>query len=101
MACGSTPSRGGPGERSSTSGANRTLAPGWPGDGSTVAATRAAPGRLPDVGVDAVTDSYAHVVQNLPEAPYEDRGHSAPLDHGWRELADATLAWIDDHGLKP
>ncbi|MES9540685.1 hypothetical protein [Actinomadura sp. NPDC000600] len=26
---------------------------------------------------------------------YEDRGHSAPFDHGWRELADDTLAWFD------
>ncbi|MEU1276099.1 alpha/beta fold hydrolase [Streptomyces sp. NPDC005799] len=32
---------------------------------------------------------------------YEDRGHSAPFDHGWRELADDTLAWLDDHDLKP
>ncbi|MET7301099.1 alpha/beta fold hydrolase [Embleya sp. NPDC005575] len=47
----------------------RTLAPDWPGDASTVAATRADPGRLLDVGVDAVTDSYAQVVENLPEAP--------------------------------
>ncbi|MET9249910.1 alpha/beta fold hydrolase [Nonomuraea sp. NPDC003709] len=236
----------------------RTLAPGWPGDESTVAATRADPVRLADVGVDAVTDSYARAVENLPEAPivvghsfggliaqklrdrglaaaaavcispapikgvravplsllrsslpvlrspankrkavsltarqfvysfgnaispegseelyrdltipspgrplfeastanfrrssptavdtrrsdrgpllliatgtdhtvpavvvrgahrlyarsgapadlrtYEDRGHSAPFDHGWRELADDTLAWLDGHGLKP
>lgn len=235
----------------------RTLAPGWPGDGSTVAATRADIGESPEVGVDAVTDSYAQVIQNLSEAPivvghsfggliaqklldrglaagavcispapikgvravplsllrssfpvlrspankrkavsltarqfaysfgnaispdesgelyrdltipspgrplfeastanfrrssptavdtrrgdrgpllliaagkdhtvpavvvrgahrlyarggaaaefrtYEDRGHSAPFDHGWRELADDTLAWLDDHGLKP
>jgi non-heme chloroperoxidase len=32
---------------------------------------------------------------------YEDRGHSAPFDHGWRELADDTLAWFDGQGLKP
>jgi alpha-beta hydrolase superfamily lysophospholipase len=235
----------------------RTLAPGWPGEGSTVAATRADPGRLPDAGVDAITDSYAQIIKTLPEAPivvghsfggliaqklqdrglaagavcispapikgvravplsllrsslpvlrnpankrktvsltarqyaysfgnaispeeseelyrdltipspgrplfeastanfrrisptgvdthrgdrgpllliaagkdhtvpavvvrgvhqlyarggapaelrtYEERGHSAPFDHGWRELADDTLAWLDDHDLKP
>ncbi|MFD1534877.1 alpha/beta hydrolase [Pseudonocardia aurantiaca] len=235
----------------------RTLAPDWPGDGRTVAATRADPGRLLDVGVDAITDSYAKVVKDLPDAPivighsfggliaqklrdrglaagavcispapikgvravpwsllrssfpalrspanrhkvvslterqfaysfgnaispdeseklysdlaipspgrplfeastanlrrnsptavdthrgdggpllliaagkdhtvppsvvrgahqlyvrggapaelrtYEDRGHSAPFDHGWLELAEDTLAWLDDHGLKP
>ncbi|MET8948212.1 alpha/beta hydrolase [Streptomyces sp. NPDC004542] len=32
---------------------------------------------------------------------YDDRGHSAPFDHGWRELADDTLAWLDGSGLKP
>jgi len=32
---------------------------------------------------------------------YEDRGHSAPFDHGWRELADDTLAWLDGHALRP
>ncbi|GAB2824609.1 alpha/beta fold hydrolase [Actinocorallia aurea] len=47
----------------------RTLAPGWPGDGSTAAATRAGAGGFLDVGVDAVTDSYGQVVENLPEPP--------------------------------
>ncbi|MGW6016188.1 alpha/beta hydrolase [Streptomyces sp. NPDC055210] len=47
----------------------RTLAPGWPGDADTVAATRSDPGRLPDVGVDEVTDSYAQILGDLPEAP--------------------------------
>ena len=32
---------------------------------------------------------------------YEDRGHSAPFDHGWREVANDTLVWLDDRGLKP
>ena len=32
---------------------------------------------------------------------YEDRGHSAPFDHGWRELADDTLGWLDAQGLAP
>ncbi|MFD9286631.1 alpha/beta hydrolase [Streptomyces mirabilis] len=46
-----------------------TLAPDWPGDGRTVAATRAEPGRLLDVGVDDITDSYAQVLKDLPDAP--------------------------------
>ncbi len=32
---------------------------------------------------------------------YEDRGHSAPFDHGWRDLADDTLTWLDSKGLRP
>ena len=47
----------------------RTLAPGWPGDGETVAATRAQPERIAGVGVDAVTDSYAEIIDGLEEPP--------------------------------
>jgi pimeloyl-ACP methyl ester carboxylesterase len=25
---------------------------------------------------------------------FPDRGHSLPVDHGWREIADASLAWL-------
>jgi pimeloyl-ACP methyl ester carboxylesterase len=47
----------------------QTVAPGWPGDRHTAAATRAAADQIPDVGVDAVTDAYAHLIKDLPEAP--------------------------------
>lgn len=30
---------------------------------------------------------------------YDDRGHTAPFDHGWRELADDTLAWLARQSL--
>ena len=30
---------------------------------------------------------------------YADRGHSAPFDSGWREIADDTLAWLETNGL--
>lgn len=36
-------------------------------------------------------------VTELLEFP--DRGHSIPLDHGWREIADASLAWLKSKGL--
>lgn len=28
---------------------------------------------------------------------YPDRGHSLPIDSGWREVAEATLAWLKQH----
>ena len=28
-----------------------------------------------------------------------DRGHSLTIDSGWRDIADACLAWLDKHGL--
>jgi pimeloyl-ACP methyl ester carboxylesterase len=38
-------------------------------------------------------------VTDLVEFP--DRGHSLTIDHGWPELAEATLAWLDKNGLGP
>ena len=40
---------------------------------------------------DAVTD--LHV--------FPDRGHSLNMDHGWRDIADYTLSWLADQGMKP
>lgn len=28
---------------------------------------------------------------------FPDRGHTLPIDSGWREAADATLTWLDKH----
>jgi pimeloyl-ACP methyl ester carboxylesterase len=30
---------------------------------------------------------------------FEDRGHSLTVDHGWTEVADASLVWLDTQGL--
>jgi pimeloyl-ACP methyl ester carboxylesterase len=30
---------------------------------------------------------------------FPDRGHSLTIDHGWRDIADASLAWLDKHDL--
>ena len=30
---------------------------------------------------------------------FDDRGHSLTIDHGWNEVADATLAWLDKQEL--
>jgi len=30
---------------------------------------------------------------------FPDRGHSLALDHGWREVADYTLEWLERHSL--
>ncbi|MDX1889443.1 alpha/beta hydrolase [Mycolicibacterium sp. 050158] len=40
----------------------RVSAPGWPGDGETVAATRANPEALDDVGIRTIVDHYASVI---------------------------------------
>jgi non-heme chloroperoxidase len=38
-------------------------------------------------GSPAVTDYHV----------FPDRGHSLVIDHGWREIADHTLAWLSQH----
>ncbi len=30
---------------------------------------------------------------------FEGRGHSLTLDHGWRDVADASLAWMARWGV--
>ena len=38
-------------------------------------------------------------VTDLVELP--DRGHSLTIDHGWSEIADTVLTWLDKKGLGP
>lgn len=42
---------------------------GWPGDGPTVADTRAHPERLAGIGIAAITEHYARELAKLPERP--------------------------------
>jgi pimeloyl-ACP methyl ester carboxylesterase len=44
-------------------------APGWPGDGDTVEASRRDPGAIGDHGIDDVVAHYAAIVDTLPSAP--------------------------------
>jgi non-heme chloroperoxidase len=46
-----------------------SLNPGWPGDSATVAECRANPQPIADRGVTEVADSYAKVIESLPEPP--------------------------------
>src|SRR3954453_1567859 len=44
-------------------------APGWPGDGATVAASREDPDPIGDHGIDAVVAPFAAIIDSLPAAP--------------------------------
>ena len=46
-----------------------TAAPGWPGDGDTVQATRENPSALNDVGIEAICRHYAAVIEQMPNKP--------------------------------
>jgi hypothetical protein len=40
---------------------------------------------------------YSPAKTNLVE--FEDRGRSLTTDHGWSEVAEACVAWLDEQGL--
>jgi pimeloyl-ACP methyl ester carboxylesterase len=44
-------------------------APGWPGDGDTVEASRADPESIAGYGIDDVTEHFARIIDALPERP--------------------------------
>ncbi|KAA9104992.1 alpha/beta fold hydrolase [Microbacterium rhizomatis] len=46
-----------------------TSAPGWPGDGASVEATRADPDALNDVGIEAICRHYAELIDAMPIKP--------------------------------
>jgi pimeloyl-ACP methyl ester carboxylesterase len=52
-----------------------TTAPGWPGDGETVAATRENPDALDDTGIEQMVDHYTEVI-GTPEVKPIAVGHS-------------------------
>ncbi|GHH73500.1 alpha/beta hydrolase [Streptomyces sulfonofaciens] len=47
----------------------RPTAPGWPGDGDTVAATRQNAAAVANHGIEAITESYRRVIDTLDAAP--------------------------------
>ena len=54
---------------------------------------------VPEAVTKATLKQYRHsdAVTDILEFP--DRAHSLTIDHGWREVADASLSWLKDHDL--
>ena len=54
---------------------------------------------VPEAVTRATLKQYRHsdAVTDILEWP--DRAHSLTVDHGWREVADASLSWLKQHGL--
>ncbi|TWP53939.1 alpha/beta hydrolase [Lentzea tibetensis] len=54
---------------------------------------------VPESVTRATLKQYRHsdAVTDLVEFP--DRAHSLTIDHGWRDVADATLSWLRKHSL--
>ena len=53
---------------------------------------------MPEAITKSTLKQYRHsaAVTDLQEF---DRGHSLTIDSGWRQVADACLAWLDQKGL--
>jgi non-heme chloroperoxidase len=54
---------------------------------------------VPEVVAKAAYKLYAGSAATTDFHVFPDRGHSLVLDHGWREVADVTLAWLNRQGL--
>jgi non-heme chloroperoxidase len=67
------------------------IAPGWPGDGETVAETRRNPAALAGRGLDEITASYVRVINGLPAKPIVV-GHSFGGLCAQKLLADGHAA---------
>jgi pimeloyl-ACP methyl ester carboxylesterase len=54
---------------------------------------------VPQVVAKAAYKLYSKSDATTDYLAFPDRGHSLVFDHGWRAIADATLAWLRSQGL--
>jgi non-heme chloroperoxidase len=54
---------------------------------------------VPEVVARAAYNLYAGSRATTDYQSFPDRGHSLVFDHGWREIADFTLAWLNRQGI--
>ncbi|MFE3257155.1 alpha/beta hydrolase [Nocardia sp. NPDC059229] len=54
---------------------------------------------VPEVITTATLKQYRHSDAPTELLSFPDRGHSLTIDHGWAEIADATLTWLAAQGL--
>jgi len=54
---------------------------------------------VPEAITESTLKQYRHSTAETDLVEFADRGHSLTIDSGWREVADACLAWLDKHGL--
>jgi pimeloyl-ACP methyl ester carboxylesterase len=54
---------------------------------------------VPEAITKATLRQYRHSDAVTELIAFEDRGHSLTIDGGWREVADASLTWLDKQGL--
>jgi len=53
---------------------------------------------VPDVVTRSTLKQYRDSAAVTELRQFEGRGHSLTVDSGWREVADAVLGWLENHG---
>jgi pimeloyl-ACP methyl ester carboxylesterase len=53
---------------------------------------------VPDVTTRSTFKQYRHSAAVTELQQFEGRGHSLTIDKGWREIAEAILAWLKENG---
>jgi pimeloyl-ACP methyl ester carboxylesterase len=56
---------------------------------------------VPDVSTRSTLKQYRDSTAVTELKQFEGRGHSLTIDHGWREVADATLEWLKANTGEP
>ena len=54
---------------------------------------------VPEAVTKATLKQYRHSEATTDILEFPDRAHSLTIDHGWRDVADACLEWLDGQGL--
>jgi pimeloyl-ACP methyl ester carboxylesterase len=54
---------------------------------------------VPEAVTKATLKQYRHSDAVTDIVEFSDRGHSLTIDHGWRDVADATLSWLAEQGF--
>lgn len=54
---------------------------------------------VPESITKATAKKYRHSPAETDTIEFTDRGHSLTIDGGWREVADASLTWLEKQGL--
>jgi pimeloyl-ACP methyl ester carboxylesterase len=54
---------------------------------------------VPDVVTRSTLKQYRDSTAVTELTTFADRGHSLTVDHGWRQVADAVLAWLKENGV--
>jgi pimeloyl-ACP methyl ester carboxylesterase len=52
---------------------------------------------VPESVTRATLKQYRHSAAVTDLLDFPDRAHSLTIDHGWREIADASLTWLAEH----